>query len=254
MNLTLDQETIEYVKSISGPGYELITKVHPADEMYLFFTTHPDHLNTPLKSYFVSGNGMVQDFLEILSKSGKSIGRINSFLEFACGYGRFTRHLLGHLDPKKITVSDVYKGAVDFQKATFGVEGFYSEFDPAELEIQKNYDVIFVASLFSHLPEKTWRPWLKKLFNSLSDNGVLIFSTHGTSCMADPAQMPHTGFLYLNMSESKSHSFDDYGTTYVTSDFVQTAVRENTGASVLLEIPKGLWSYQDVYVVKRVIQ
>jgi SAM-dependent methyltransferase len=251
MNLTLDNDTVEYIKRISKNGYELISSVHPDDEMYLFFTTHPDHIKTPLKSYFISGEGMIQSFLEILRKVEKPIGDINSFLEFACGYGRFTRHLLGYLDPKKITVSDVYKNAIDFQKNTFGVEGFYSTFEPDELDIPKKYDIIFVASLFSHLPERTWRPWLIKLFNSLSDNGMLIFSVHGTSCMADPSQMPNTGFKYLNMSESKSHSFDDYGTTYVTSDFVRNAIKEGTGESVLLEIPKGLWNYQDVYIVKR---
>jgi 2-polyprenyl-3-methyl-5-hydroxy-6-metoxy-1,4-benzoquinol methylase len=148
-------------------------------------------------------------------------------------------------------VSDVYRTAVDFQKSSFGVEGFYSEFNPDELEIPGKYEVIFVASLFSHLPMKTWCPWLKKLFNSLTDNGILIFSTHGLSCMAEPAKMPNSGFLYCNMSESKSHSFDDYGTTYVTSDFVRKAVKEETGQSVNLEIPKGLWNYQDVYVVRR---
>jgi SAM-dependent methyltransferase len=254
MNLTLDNDTVDYIKSISKKGYELITEVHPDDEMYLFFTTHPDHLKTPLKSYFISGEGMIRNFIEILGKIGKPIEDIDNFLEFACGYGRFTRHLLGYLDPKDITVSDVYTNAVDFQKCTFGVEGFYSTFDPDELEIPEKYDVIFVASLFSHLPEKTWRPWLKKLFSSLSDNGVLIFSAHGTSCMADPNQMPSSGFLYLNMSECKSHSFDDYGTTYVTNDFVRNAVKEETGTPVLLEIPKGLWNYQDVYIAKRVVQ
>jgi SAM-dependent methyltransferase len=251
MHLPLNNEVVEYIKSISKPGRQLITKVHPDDEMYLFFTTHPNHLNTPLKSYFMSGERMAQNLLDILLKVGKPIDEINSFLEFACGYGRFTRHLLGYLDPEKITVSDVYKNAVDFQKSTFGVEGFYSAFDPNELKLPADYDVIFVASLFSHLPEKTWRPWIAKLFNSLSENGLLIFSTHGPSCMADPSQMPGSGFLYLHMSESKSHSFDDYGTTYVTNDFVRTATKEETGAPILLEIPQGLWGYQDVYVVKR---
>lgn len=254
MTLKLDNETVEYIKSISQHGRELITMVHPDDEMYLFFTTHPDHLHTPLKSYFISGEGMIRDFREILIKVGKPIASINSLLEFACGYGRFTRHLIEYVDPRNITVSDVYKDAVDFQKSTFGVDGFYSTFDPDELDIPKKYDVIFVASLFSHLPETTWRPWLRKLFNSLSDNGILIFSAHGPSCMADPNQMPSSGFLYLNMSESKSHSFNDYGTTYATDDFVRNAVKEETGSTVLLEIPKGLWSYQDVYVVKRAAQ
>lgn len=254
MQPVFDNEVTEYIRGINTQGRELIPDVHPDDEMYLFFTTHPDHRNTPLKSYFISGDGMLQNLGEMLNSAGKSLEDTGRFLEFACGYGRFTRHLLRRLDPKRVTVSDVYRNAVDFQKATFGVDGFYSEFDPGKLEIPNKYDVIFVASLFSHLPEKTWRPWLKKLYNALADNGVLIFSVHGTTCMASPAEMPSSGFHYLNMSESRSHSFDDYGTTYVTGEFVRRATQEETGAQVLLEIPKGLWSYQDVYIVKKEVK
>jgi SAM-dependent methyltransferase len=227
------------------------TKVHPKDEMYLFFTTHTDHKDTPLQSYFDSGLGMKQSLFEILDNIGVKIGETNSFLEFACGYGRFTRHLVKMIHPSQITVSDVYKDAVDFQKNVFGVKGFYSEFDPEDVDFPEKYDMIFVASLFSHLPFNTWRPWIRKLYNSLNENGVLIFSTHGKTCMANPDGMPETGFLYCHMSESKIHSFNDYATTYVTSEFVNHAVLEETGQLVLLEISKCLWNYQDVYVVRR---
>lgn len=238
---------------ISNQYGNIETKVHPKDEMYLFFTTHPAHKDTPLKSYFDSGAGMLQSLLEILNKTGYKIEEMNSFLEFACGYGRFTRHLVKIMPPQKITGSDVYKEAVDFQRKVFGVKGFYSEFNPEDVTIPEKYDIIFVASLFSHLPLKTWRPWVKKLYQSLNENGVLIFSTHGKSCMTNPDEMPDNGFLYSHMSETKILSFKDYATTYVTSEFVHKAVMEETGQIILLEAPKCLWNYQDVYVVKRTI-
>ena len=96
---------------------------------------------------------------------------------------------------QKNTVSGVYHDAVNFSKKSFDVEGFYSCFNPAQLKIYKKYDVIFVASLFSHLPERTWRPWIKTLYESLSENGLLIFSCHGETCMANPSQMPESGFF-----------------------------------------------------------
>jgi len=219
--------------------------------MYSFFTTHPQCKDNPLESYFDSGFGMVQSLFEILGKAGYKFSEVNSFLEFACGYGRFTRHLVNVISPEKITGSDVYKEAVDFQKNVFGVKGFYSEFDPEKLVVPEKYDIIFVASLFSHLPLLTWRKWVKKLYQSLNDNGLLIFSTHGKSCMGNPDQMPDAGFFYVHMSESKIHSFNDYATTYVTPEFVHKTVMEEIGQRVLLEVPKGLWNYQDVYVVRR---
>jgi SAM-dependent methyltransferase len=207
-----------------------------------------------LLSYFISGDGMLRNLCQMMNAAGKSLESTGKFLEFASGYGRFTRHLLRCLDPKKITVADVYKNAVDFQISTFGVEGFYSEFDSNKVEISNKYDVIFVASLFSHLPEMTWCSWLKKLYNSLSDNGLLIFSVHGTTCMVNPKEMPNSGFHYLRMSESRTHLFDDYGTTYVTSDFVRRVAQEEIGSQVLLEIPRGLWNYQDVYILKKEVK
>lgn len=242
----------KYINLFNSNQYGNIeTKIHTKDEMYLFFTTHPDHKDTPLESYFDSGATMMQSLLEILDKIGFKIEETNSFLEFACGYGRFTRHLVKIISPQKITGSDVYKEAVDFQKNVFGVKGFYSEFNPEDITIPEKYDIIFVASLFSHLPLTTWRPWLKKLYQSLNENGVLIFSTHGKTCMANPDDMPDNGFLYCHISESKIHSFKDYATTYVTSEFVHNAVMEETGQFILLEVPKCLWKYQDVNVLRR---
>ncbi len=229
----------------------IVTKIHPKDEMYSFFKTHPLHRDNPLESYFESGDGMISSLLDIIGKIDIKIEDINNFLEFACGYGRFTRHLVKIIPPNKITGSDVFKEAVDFQKEVFGVKGFYSAFKPKDVEIPEKYDIIFVASLFSHLPKKTWRSWLKKLYNSLNENGVLIFSTHGITCMANPDDMPKSGFLHLRISESKIHSLREYGLTYTTPEFVQKTVFKETGQSIFLEIPKGLWNYQDVYVLKQ---
>ena len=245
-------KALDYINNINKEGNELITSIHPKDEMYFFFTTHPLHLDMPAYSYFISGESMIQSLNKILEISGNSGGLldVNSFLEFACGFGRFTRHLIRHIDPLKITVSDVYRDAVDFQKETFMVDGFYSSFDPESVLIAKKYEVIFVASLFSHLPHKTWMPWLKMLYDSLSHDGLLIFSTHSEACMADPTLMPASGFLYLNMSESNSHSFDDYGTTYVTNEFVTNAITKEIG-EIALRFPKELWGYQDVYSIRK---
>ena len=132
-------------------------KVHPKDEMYLFFTTHPAHKDNSLQSYFESGDGMIQCLLDIFEKTAINTEETKSFLEFACGYGRFTRHLVKIITPSKITVSDVYKEAVDFQQNVFGVKGFYSKFNPDDVDISEKYDVIFVASLFSQIGRASCR-------------------------------------------------------------------------------------------------
>jgi len=228
----------------------IVSDVHPDDEMFLFFASHPQLMDDPLRHYFISGEHMLRDLTSILKESGVELSGVQNFLEFACGYGRFTRHLLKVLPADKVTVSDVYKNAVDFQKQKFHVSGFYSDFNPDIPIFPKKFDVIFVASLFSHLPIGTWSVWLKKLYSTLAPGGLLVFTTHGPSCMANPEMMPSSGFCYMNMSESKSHSFDNYGTTYVTESFVRDAVKSHLNSEVLHLVPKGMWNYQDVYVVK----
>jgi SAM-dependent methyltransferase len=228
-------------------------KIHEEDEMYLFFTTHPQHKDHPIQSYFESGEGMMHCLNEILLKAGTSFNQIDSFLEFACGYGRFTRHLIEKIDSKRVTVSDIYQKAVDFQKKAFGVRGFYSKTNPEELDIPGRYDVIFVASLFSHLPCKNWGRWINKLYSALNEGGLLIFSTHGTACMENADDIPEEGFLFLPISESNSLSCDEYGTTYVTNDFVASVVKRETGQDIEFMVEKFLWTYQDVYVVRRPI-
>lgn len=79
MQPVFDSDVTDYIRGINAQGRGLIPDVHPDDEMYLFFTTHPDHLKTPLKSYFISGDGMLQNpFRRLHPTPGLS-------LEFAAG-------------------------------------------------------------------------------------------------------------------------------------------------------------------------
>lgn len=230
---------------------ELSSTIHPADEMYLFIANHPALRDNALERYFQSGQAMVVELETALAALGTQLGNVRRFLEFACGYGRFTRHLVRHLEPSRITVSDLYKEAVDFQKETFGVNGFYSELVPEQLVDRGEYDVIFVGSLFSHLPEAVWEPWIKRLYQLLAPRGALIFSTHGPTCLPKGAVMAESGFLFNRHSESSIHSVDDYGSTYVTPEYVRDAVRSATGQPVAWDKHKGLYSFQDLYAVQK---
>src|SRR5580700_1867199 len=103
-------------------GKDFAYDIHPNCEMYGFLKTHPAIKDAEL-DYYASGESMLLTFKEILSGLNYKANDINRFLDFACGYGRFSRFLVSVLDPKKITVSDIDKGAVDFCKKNFGVNG-----------------------------------------------------------------------------------------------------------------------------------
>lgn len=226
----------------------IIDVIHPDDEMFLYFLKKGHENKKAISLYMDSGKAMLQDFLSIVSPLNIAIDNA-SILEFACGYGRFTRHLLGIVDSSQVTVADIYTKAVDFQKNQFGVKGFYSASEPDDILIPDLYDIVFVGSLFSHLPYSIWGKMLVKLYQSLKSGGALIFSVHGPGCMSRDAAMPPSGFLYMPSSESRTLAKDIYGTTYVTIDFVNKQVYELTNRPVHAFRTKGLYNYQDVYVV-----
>jgi glycosyltransferase involved in cell wall biosynthesis/SAM-dependent methyltransferase len=238
-------------------GKNFVSAIHENDAMYRFLKNHPG-ITDPLKEYFSSGESMVQTLNEIFSDQKINSANISSFLDFAAGYGRFTRFLPFQFPTAKITVSDIDKNAVDFCREKIHVNGFYSTDDPDNLEIQNTFDVIWVASLFSHLSLPSWEAWIKKLYGMLNDNGFIIFSTHGCHCFTlldeetrqNVLHLDH-GFYFLKQSEINTLSTDIYGTAYVTDEFVRTFVKNNKIGLIVGYYPKKLWGFQDIYVIKK---
>jgi glycosyltransferase involved in cell wall biosynthesis/SAM-dependent methyltransferase len=238
-------------------GATFVSDIHPNDAMYQFLVNHPD-IRDPAGEYFRSGESMLTTLDRILSDRNLEIRSVRSFLDFAAGYGRLTRFLARVLPADRITVSDIDKDAVDFCRERFGVGGFYSSEDPDDLTVKKTYDVIWVASLFSHLSLQVWKSWLKKLYGMLDDGGILIFSTHGCHCylMLDELTKKNAirqdrGFYFIRKSEIDSLSRDIYGTTYVTEQFVNDFIGTQRIGKITGYYPNKLWEFQDIYVLQK---
>src|SRR5690606_26643631 len=109
--------------------------------------------------------------------------RTRSFLEFASGHGRFTRHLVKALGADRVVASDVVADSMEFASKAFGVETFVSAAVPEQVQWNKQHDAVFVLSLFSHLPASTWSRWLKRIYDMVAPGGVLVFTTHGAEAV-----------------------------------------------------------------------
>jgi len=190
---------------------------------------------------------------DVLDACQLSLRQCHSFLEFACGHGRFTRHLARIFKNNQLVVSDVVDGSVDFLKDTLKVDGFYSSTDPDQLKIPGHYDVIFVLSLFSHLPANVWQKWFRVLYESLSTNGVLIFSTHGAKCATlDGVDWGNEQYRFFPSSESSVLDGQTYGATYASAEYVTQVVKKALGPSVEVRVIEGhFWARQDAIVVTR---
>lgn len=222
------------------------------DDIYRFFQNHPTSLN-PVRDYLSDGWRTMLELQEVMDLSSVSLRSCSSFLEFACGHGRFTRHLARVFTGQQLTVSDVVPGSVDFLKNAFNVNGFYSITDPAALVMPGRYDVIFVLSLFSHLPTPTWRAWFKALHAALEPGGILIFSTHGEkNARMAGVTWDASGHVFFPSSESTVLDGQTYGCTYASLEFVKNEIIQTLGSAVEIQsIPSHFWGSQDAVSVKK---
>ncbi|MCU0756840.1 MAG: class I SAM-dependent methyltransferase [Xanthomonadales bacterium] len=176
-----------------------------------------------------------------------------SVLDFACGWGRLLRSLVRTVPPGQIWASDVQHDAVDFVTGEFAVQGIYSTENPEQFQPGREFDFIWVASLFSHLPEHRFRAWLAKLTSILTPRGVLAFSVHD-ECLLPPDQvLPDSGIRYLSVSEIEEFDSGAYGTSFVSEAFVRRMLTESNGgrARSYRRLPRGLANEQDLYIVPR---
>lgn len=224
-------------------------RISPDDDIFRFFATHPDSRN-PLRDYIADGWRTLCELQRVLDRAGRNLYRCPSFLEFACGHGRFTRHLAQALPPGALTVSDVVPGCVAFLRQNWAVKGFDSTPDPAALAIPDRYDVVFVLSLFSHLPESTWHAWLGKLYGIVAAGGVLIMTTHGEeAARKSRVDWGASGFAFFSASESTSLRGAEYGTTFTSARFVRQAIAAAAIPGEVTHIPSAFWSYQDAWIL-----
>ncbi|MGB3265621.1 MAG: methyltransferase, partial [Microcoleus sp.] len=227
------------------------------DEMYLFSLSNAkedagneDDRDRALVRYYAIGRRIRDAVKQVVDWHFGGFENVPSFLDFACGYGRFTRFLIQEMPPEQIWVSDIYANAVKFQTEYLGVNGIVSTGKPEEYLIDRKFDCILANSFFSHIPERTFTSWLQNLYNLLTPNGILMFSVHGDCLLPAHIEMPANGILFSAESESQSLDKEEYGTTYVTEKFVREIVGKVSGGKAFVHrIKKGICRFQDLYVV-----
>ncbi len=230
----------------------LDARIDPHDDVYRFFTGHGTW-SSPMRDYLADGWRTLAELMLLLERAGTSLSGCGTVLEFASGHGRFTRHLVKALGPERVTVSDVVPGAVAFSTAHFGVHGLLSTAEPQDIVWPRQYDLVFVLSLFSHLPRTSWSRWLARLWQAVAPGGWLVFSTHGEyAAQRAGVALDGQGFHFVADSESSAIDVRQYGTAYTSADFVQAQLTacapEGTRRTVA---PAWFWAHQDAFMLQR---
>jgi SAM-dependent methyltransferase len=173
-------------------------------------------------------------------------GKPRRMLDFASGYGRLTRFFVHEHLAEALTVSDILEGGMEFQAAQFGVRTILSKTQPEQLVTPDTYDLIFVASLFTHLPPVTFTSWLRRLAGLLEPEGLLVFSVHDESLAPEKVD----GIHFESRSESRVLDVEEYGSTWVTEEYVREEVAALGGGEwACVRLARALSDWQDVYVI-----
>lgn len=218
-------------------------------QMYAYGFARPESDPAATFIYFDSGLKMLYPLGALARWKFGGLSKVGRLLDFASGFGRLTRFLVQEMPPSAIVVSDIQAEAVEVQRRTFGVDGFVSVTDPARLRCSDSFDLIFVASLFTHLPEHRFLAWLGTLMDLLTPGGMLVFSVHDESLLLPHRPMSSSGLDYNpSVSEIKSLDPSEYGSTFVSPRFVSRAIEAaSRGQGSHHRIPSALW-HHDLYV------
>jgi SAM-dependent methyltransferase len=232
----------------AGPKAPASLNVDAEDEMLIqYLNLGGQDRDRALVLYFDSGRRIWETMRTILRwRFGDRPLRL---LDFASGYGRVTRFAVRDVAPERVWVADIYERGVRFQEEQLGVHGLVSHADPARFECPETFDAVLVSSLFTHLPEATFRAWFRRLHGLLRPGGVLVFSVHDEDLLAPGRELPPSGLLFDASSESGSLPGEQYGTTWVNEPFVRRMLADLAPDASVHRIPRGLLNFQDLYVV-----
>lgn len=224
--------------------------IHPGDQMLLHSLRHHRDANAAVSQYHNVALQQYQAARQILDAVlPPEAGRVE-VLDFACGFGRLVRLLSCCDRDLHLSVSEIQPDALRFVADTFGADPLPSSLRPEDFAPPQRFDFIWVASLFSHLPEGLFHRWLKQLHGLLTPRGVLCFSVHDEALVPPGQAMPPGGLLFRPQSENADLDAEAYGTTYVSEAFVRAAIARAVGdARMAHRIRKGLAHEQDIYVV-----
>ena len=240
-------------RELGGQNSKVSTAIHPADQMLTHSIRMLEDVNQSISQYFCVALQQYRALQRMLRLAFPQGLQDRLILDFACGYGRALRFLVQSYPANQIWASDIQQDAVVFVRDQFGVNALVSDASPAQFQPGRKFQFIWVASLFTHLPERLFRAWLVRLHELLTDDGYLVFSVHDESILPAGFRLGDNGFLFTPESEISELDSAVYGTTHVSESFVRSVLVHDLAhpEGGYLRVPRGLADQQDLYVLPK---
>jgi SAM-dependent methyltransferase len=202
-------------------------------------------------------------------------------LDFGCGVGRQLMPLTRHFPDAQYFAVDVDPSSIEFIRKSYPtVDADVNGFMPPLKFAEKEMDLVYSVSTFSHFDLLTQSAWLTELFRITKPGGLVLPTIEGRRALAKVANKSHTdnieveerlrneGVFYKEYGwlkelkkrgpaltanvELAGYFGDSYGNTIMTPDFVR---RNWTAAGFeVLGIAEGvIGARQDLVVLRRPI-
>ena len=217
-----------------------------------------------IASYAERANNVIAAIDATLSAAGKTFGDFERWLDFGCGYGRVVRFLVQRVPAEQVSACDVVTEGVDFCESEFGVRPIYAPTDLTRLKLG-SFDFIYAISVITHLNERNSFALLRLLGDSLTEEGIAMFTTHGRCSLENPALYgAEYGKRRAEIAaavERRGTAFvpypflagEDYGMAWHSREFIESAMDELHEGRVrpLVFTERGLDNHQDVFTYQR---
>lgn len=217
-----------------------------------------DMFSGNLDHYFGVGKSAMINIIQTLNLA--KCGPPKNILDLPCGHGRVMRYLREKFPDAALTGCDLDFDAVDYCGQVFGSKMVYSRKDIWNLHLDEKYDLIWCASLLTHIDKQLWPEFFRFFHRHLAHNGVMIFSTHGRLSaqwlrtksqkygleeMDIPSMMYSyrgTGFGYLHYP-----GCSDYGISVSSPDWIIKELLLLPDIRICYFMESGLDNHQDVF-------
>lgn len=230
---------------------KLDTVIHPECQMLAHSLKMHADANLAVSQYFAVALQQYRVVRQFIKQLFVQPDRVE-FLDFACGYGRLLRFLVYGLPHECTHAAEIQRDAVEWVHERYGIQALASSTVPEEFAPGRRFDMVWAASLFSHLPDELFGRWLDRLAGLLEAHGVLCFSVHDEATLPSDMSVPADGLLYIAGSENTDLDPTIYGTTFVSQTYVECAIRDRLGGGIAIRrLPRLLAHEQDVYVVAK---
>jgi CBS domain-containing protein/SAM-dependent methyltransferase len=154
-------------KELGAAAADVIREISPNDIMY----------SGSWGAYTYAGVTALQCIRDVLGKLGRPDPA--SILDLPCGHGRELRFLKLAYPDARMGACDIDEDGVEFCARVFGADPIVSVEDPAAVLFDRQYELAWSGSLFTHLSAERWPGFLEMFARAVEPDGLVLFTANG---------------------------------------------------------------------------